>query len=45
MSTILVDPNDPVSWSSILTLAGPPKQVGGLLLYRIGATRTASPGC
>ncbi|HEX4521497.1 MAG TPA: hypothetical protein VH063_18125 [Gaiellaceae bacterium] len=36
VGAILVDPNDPYSWSSVLAGIGKPTAVGGLLLYRVG---------
>jgi hypothetical protein len=46
VSTIVVDPNDPVNWASLLTSVGPPRHAGGLLLYRIGDIDPAAyKGC
>lgn len=42
-TAILVDPADGVPWREIVDFAGPPRNVGGLLLYRLGAP--APPAC
>jgi hypothetical protein len=45
VGAILVDPNDPYPWSSILAGIGKPTAVGGLLLYRVGHDGVSTAAC
>jgi len=45
VSTIIVDPADPVNWSYLLAFTGPPEHVGGLLLYRVGPGAPPASAC
>jgi hypothetical protein len=39
---ILVDPSDPTPWRSILAVANPPRETGGLLLYQLDGRACAN---